>query len=206
MTLEEAHSNLETRIGWKDDKTLDDFVLNTVNKTSDSTLFFNSAHPAITLENIKMTHPVVGMNSDDFNQVLSDMRAECVHQVLHDAFERNYLDDNLLKVYPYGFDEAIRLKMVIIVAERIMTSSRSNRKERFSREFAGKLNYDLYRDAPNKFAIRSANYKHTLGVATRYGFELRSIQRRFGDLRNVLRTVTKGESENALYHRRKYRY
>lgn len=205
MTLAGAHTALETRIGWKDDNTAN-VVLSAPNLTSLSGTTFNMAHPAITLQNILNTQPNPDMDSDEFNVYLSDLRKECVRQVLNDAFEKDYIDDDLLTSYPTGFDEAIRLKMTIIIAELIMTSVRSNRTERFSRDFAGKLNYDLYREAPNKFAIRGANYRHSMGVATRYGYELRSIQRRFGDLRNLLRTVTKGESKNALYYREKYRY
>ena len=205
MTLAEAHTTLKTRVGWKEDNTADNVVLSTSNQTSDSGSTFNMVHPAITLGNILDCQPNSKITSDEFNDYLSDLRDECVRQVLNDAFEKDYIDDNLLDAYPSGFDEAIRLKMVIIVGEIIMTSVRSNRTERFSREFASKLNYDLYREAPNKFAIRDANYVHTLGVATKYAFELKSVQRRFGDMRNVLRTMTKGEVFNAAYYRRKYR-
>lgn len=206
MTLAEAHTTLKTRIGWKDDGTADSIVLSSTTTTSDSGAFFNTAHPAITLANIYDCQPVAKMTSDKFNQYLLDLRDECVRQVLHDAFEKDLINDDLLTTYPSGFDEAIRLKMVIMVAELIMTSVRSNRNERFNRDFAAKLNYDLYRESPNKFAIRGANYRHTLGVATKYGFEIQSVQRRFGDLRNVLRTVTKGQVNNELYYREKYRY
>ena len=206
MTLAEAHSTLKTRIGWKDDGTAENVVLSPTTIVADSGAYFNTAHPALTLINIYETQPTPNLDSDAFNQYLIDTRDECVRQVLHDAFERDFIDDNLLTNHPSGFDEAIRLKMVIIIGELIMTSIRSNRTQRFTREFASKLNYDIYREAPNKFAIRGANYRHSMGVATRYGFELISVQRRFGDLRNVLRTVTKGQVNNELYYREKYRY
>lgn len=206
MNLSEAHSTLKTRIGWKDDGTVPSIVLSSQTIQSDSGVYFNMAHPAITLINIYETQPLSEISSDQFNAFLIEQRDEVVRQVLNDAFEKNYLDDNLLTKHPSGFDEAIRLKMVIRIAELIMTSIRSNRTQRFTREFASKLNYDIYRESPNKFAIRGANYKETMGAATRYAFELQSLQRRFGDLRNVLRTVTKGQVNNELYYRDKYRY
>lgn len=204
MTLAEAHTTLKTRIGWKDDGTAPSIVLSSTTTQSVSGQTFNFAHPAVTIDNLLKCQPRADITSDDFNTYLIELRDECVREVLNDAFEKDYIDDNLLTTYPNGFDRAIRLKMVIMVAEIIMTSVRSNRTERFNRDFVGKLNYDLYRDAPNKFAIRDANYEHSLGVATKYGKEIRSVQRRFGDLRNVLRTVTKGEVFNASYYRNKY--
>lgn len=206
MTLAEAHSTLKTRIGWKDDGTLDDIVLSPTTTQTDSGAVFNTAHAAITIQNIYSVQPKKNITSQEFNDYLVELRDECVRQVLSDAFERNYLDGDVLTTYPTGFDEAIRLKMVIIVAEMIMTSIRSNRIERFNRDFASKLNYDLYRESPNKFAIRNANYEHSLGIATKYGKQIRSVQRRFGDLRNVLKTITKGQVKNELYPRDKYRH
>ena len=73
-----------------------------------------------------------------------------------------------------------------------MTSSRSNKVKRFTDDFIGKLNYDVFREAPNKFAVRGSNYNHTMGISTRYGFELESCRRRFGNTRNMLKTITKG--------------
>ena len=124
--------------------------------------------------------------------------------MLEDAFEKDFLSDDLLTLYPSGFDKAIRLKMVILVGELIITAVRSNRTQRLNSNFAGKLNYDLYREAPNKFAIRGANYLHTLGVATKYGYELRSVQRRFGQDRNLIKTITKGQSVDESYVGKQY--
>ena len=111
-----------------------------------------------------------------------------------------YINEDILIAFPSAFDEAISLRMVITVSELILTSTRSNRVKRISDETAAKLNYDIFREAPNKFAIRGANYKHTLGIATRYGFALRSIQRRFGQQRNQLKTISKGQVVNIDYY------
>jgi hypothetical protein len=197
MTLSEVKDILVTRIGWRDDKTLGGLVsLSADNLLSDSGRNFQSEHPAVTLENIYHCQPVEKIDNAGFQEYLENLREQCVLQVLSDTFEKDYVNDSLLNLYPTAFDNAISLRMVIIVGELIMTSTRSNAIERLNKEFVGKLNYDLYREAPNKFAIRGANYQYTLGIATRYGFEISSVQRRFGQQRNMIQTITKGAVSN----------
>lgn len=194
MTRSEAKDILITRIGWRDDKTVTGLTLSATNLQTDSGLYFQSEHSAVTLANIRDCQPIASISEDDFNSYLENLTETCVLQVLNDAFEKDYIDDDLFTVYPSGFDSAISLRMVILVAELIMTSTRSNSGERFNSAFVGKLNYDVFREALNKFAIRGANYNYTLGVATRYRFEIHSVQRRFGQTRNMLKTITKGQA------------
>ena len=193
MTISETHTALVTRIGWRDDKTLPNFTLSTENLTADSNRVFQSEHTAITLQNIKECQPIVDSTTLDMNEYLGNLRSDCVQQVLNDVFEKDYVEDALLALYPAAFDNCILLRMVIVVSEMIMTSSRSNKIQRFNDDFVGKLNYDIYRDTVNKFA-NSTHYKYSLGISSRYGFELASCQRRFGTTRNVLKTITKGEA------------
>lgn len=193
MTISETHSAIVDRIKWRDDKTVENFNLTAPNLASATDRVFQSEHSAITLMNIRESQPVANIGSVDFNEYLENLRSDCVQQVLNDVFEKDYVDPDLLDQYPNSFDKAILLRMVINVAEMIMTSSRSNRTKRFSDDFVGKLNYDVFREAPNKFAIRGANYNHTMGISTRYGFELASCRRRFGNTRNMLKTITKGQ-------------
>lgn len=192
MKLSEAHTILVNRIGWRDDKTVSGFNLSAENETADSERYFQSEHPVVTLLNIRDCQPLSGIGEVDFNEFLENLRSDCVWQVLGDVFEKDYIDDHLLGKFPTSFDNCILLRMVINVSEMVMTSSRSNKTKRFTDDFIGKLNYDIYREAPNKFAIRGANYKHSMGISTRYGFELQSCQRRFGNVRNMLKTITKG--------------
>lgn len=192
MTLAEAHTVLVSRVGWRDDNTVEGFNLSAENETANSGRFFQSEHSAVTLENIRDCQPVKNISEADFNQYLENLRSDCVWQVLTDVFEKAEINEHLLGQYPTSFDNCILLRMVITVSEMIMTSSRSNKIKRFTDEFIGKLNYDIYREAPNKFAVRGNNYKHSMGISTRYGFELRSCQRRVGDVRNMLKTITKG--------------
>lgn len=198
MTLSEAHTELIERVKWRNDKTIQGFTLDSGNEEETGKEVYQTGHSAITLLNIKESQPLLDISDSDFNEYLSNLNSDCARQVLMDVFEKDYVDDNLFKLYPTAFDKCLVLRMVIIVSEMIMTSSRSNRVARFNNDFVGKLNYDVFRESPNKFAIRGANYNHSLGVSTRYGFELESVRRRFGQTRNLLKTITKG-SANEYY-------
>lgn len=199
MTIADAVLALETRVGWSDDKTIDGFTPSVNNLVTDSGLFFQDEHSAITLLNIKDCQPVPNITDADFQAYLDSLRKQCVRQVFDDAFEKDNIEDTLLDAFPGGFDKAILLKMTIRVSELIMTAARSNRIKRFGDNFVGKLNYDIYREAPNKFAIRGANYSHTMGIATKYDFELNSLRRRFGQSRNLMKTITKGQVIDESY-------
>tara|TARA_R110002020_G_scaffold334555_3_gene549814 strand:+ start:6713 stop:7363 length:651 start_codon:yes stop_codon:yes gene_type:complete len=193
MTISEAKDLIINRIGWRNDDTLGVFDLSSANSTSNSGRYFQSEHSCITLQNIRDCQPIVNISEDKFNSYLEVLREQVVIQVLSDAFEKDYINDDLLTAYPTAFDNAISLRMVVVVAELIMTNGRLNKTQRFSEGFVGKLNYDIYRESPNKFAIRGANYKYSMGVATRYGFEIQSVQRRFGQQRNLIKNITKGQ-------------
>jgi len=193
MTLKEAKDVLVTRIGWRQDNTVTSFLLSAPNEQTDSGRVFQSEHSAITLANIRDTQPIKSIDATAFNTYLEEIREQVVIQVLSDAFERDYLNEKVLEFYPTCFDDAISLRMVIVASEIITTTTRLNIMERFGKDFVGKLNYDIYRDAPNKFAIRQTNYKHSMGISTRYGFALDSIQRRFGDQKNRIKTITAGQ-------------
>ena len=204
MTLSEAKDILIDRIGWRDDNTVTGFVVSAPNLVSNSERYFQDEHSAITLANIRDCQPIPNIEEDAFNDYLYNLKKTSIQKVLSDVFEKDYIDDNLLSIYSTAFDDAISLRMIIDISELIMTSTRSNSIERFTKEFVGKLNYDIYRESPNKFAIADLNYKYTMGIATRYGWCLRSIQRRFGTQRNLIKTITKGVVFNPLFkfHRR----
>lgn len=205
-TISEAKDILIKRIGWKDDKTVTDFVVNPTNLETDSGRFYQDEHSAVTLNNIRESQPIIGISEEDFNTYLTDMKRQVAYQVLSDVFEKNKINDSLFDLYPSGFDNLLSLRMVIVVSELMLTSTRYNVTERYSKDFVGKLNYDIYREAPNKFAIRNVNYSHTMGIATRYDFELNSVRRRFGSQRNQLKTITKGEVYNEYYNGEYNRY
>ena len=196
MTISEAKDILVKRLGWREDNTVEGFVLSANNLLTNSGRFYQSEHSSITLVNIRDCQPLLSISEVNFNSYLEDLKERVAYQVLSDVFEKDTINDHLFILYPSGFDNALSLRMVIVISELIMSSTRSNSIERFSKEFVGKLHYDIFRDAPNKFAIRGANYKYAMGASTRYGFEIQSVQNRFGALRNRLKTVTKGEVFN----------
>lgn len=202
MNLSEATEALENRLGWKEDKTIPQFKLLAGNLIAESGLYFQDEHSAVTLLNIRECQPVESMDDVDFNIFLKDLRKSTVRQVLNDALEKDYLDDDTFTLYPSGFDKAISLKMVIRVSEIILTGVRSNRTQRLNEGFVGKLNYDVFRESPNKFAVSRLNYQQTMGISTKYAFELSSLQRRFGQQRNILRTITKGDAFDGKSHLR----
>lgn len=205
-TISEAKDILINRIGWKDDKTVTGFVVSPTNLETASGRFYQDEHSAVTLNNIRESQPIIGISEEDFNAYLTDMKRQVSYQVLSDVFEKNKINDSLFDLYPSGFDNLLSLRMVIVVSELMLTSTRYNVTERYSKDFVGKLNYDIYREAPNKFAIRNVNYSHTMGIATRYDFELNSVRRRFGAQRNQLRTITRGEVYNEYYNGEYNRY
>ncbi len=200
IPLSDAIDQLETRLGWKNDGTLAvlsdsvDISLSANNQVSGSNRFFQDENPAVTLLNIYECQPVPRLSASGFQTFLDEFRKSAVQQVFNDAFEKDFIDDDILDLYPRAFDNAISLKMVIRVSELIMTAVRSNRNKRLSEDFVAKLNYDLYRESPNKFAVQRVNYKHTLGIASKYAFELTSVQRKFGQTRNLAKTITKGQA------------
>lgn len=194
MKLSEVATILETRIGWDNDKTIDGFVLDAHNQTTDSGMFFQSEHTAITLETIRYCQPRPNISDADFNEYLTKLRMQAVRQVLDDAFEKDYVKDNLLTLFPNGFDSAIKLRMVIVFGEIVMTSSRSNRIERTTKELAAKMHYDLYRDTVQKFANNNSNYRYAMGIAARYSAEITEVERRFGTRSGLLKTITKGQA------------
>lgn len=199
ISISEAKDILIKRIGWRDDKTVEGFVVSPENLETNSGRFFQDEHSAITLSNIRDCQPLLNISTDDFNSYLENLKTQVAYQVLSNVFEKDKVSDRLFDLYPSAFDNAISLRMVIVVSELMMTTTRYNPTERFTKDFVGKLNYDIFREAPNKFAISAANYSHTLGIATRYGFEIKSVQRRFGSQRNRIRTITKGEVSNEFY-------
>lgn len=194
MIKQELKDILVTRIGWKDDKTVAGFTLDATNLQKDSDRVFQAEHSAVTLRNIRDCQPIVNISEADFNTYLTEKKEEVVLQVLSDALERDYVDDTLIERYPSAFDDAISLRMVIAISELIMSSTRSNKTERFGDKFVAKLNYDIYRESPNKFAIREKTFTFSMGISTRYGFAIDSLQRRFGDQRNRLKTITAGQA------------
>jgi|GEM_PF-4337530 len=190
MNLNDAITILVNRIGFEDDGTLDGVSLDSAVTDSDSGRFFQDEHSAVTLRNIQECQPKAAISDADFNAYLVKLKKKCVRKVLTDCLERDQVNEAILTAFPAIFDNAIITQMVILTSEIIMTSVRLNSIERLTDSFIRKLNYDIFRDSTN--SSKAAN-KYTLGLATRYGMQIESLQRRFGQQRNLLKTITAGE-------------
>lgn len=195
MTIDEALAILIDRIGWNDDKTVKGLVLSESAKLSNSSRYFQDEHSAVTLENIKDTQPIPTRTDAEFSSYLVDLKKRASRKVLTDAFEVDVIEDYVLDKYPRIFDNCISLQMVIIVSEQMMVSTRSNRIERLGKEFEQKLNYDIYRTTNDN----KGQFLHSMGIATRYAYEIRSLQRKVGNSRNMLKTISKGQVENVYW-------
>lgn len=199
MRIAEAKAKVINRLGWFDDKTVAGFVLSAENQVSESGRFFQDEHSAVTLMNINASQPDKSITTDGFNAFLTRMKNSTVNHVLADVFDRQYISDKLFVEFPEALDNAISLRMVIVVSELINTSTRDNIQERFAQDFIAKLNYDIFREAQNKFAVSRSDYRYQMGISTRYGFEIANIQKRFGNMKMSLRSVTAGQHLNNYY-------
>jgi len=185
------------RIGWKDDGTVGGHILSAGASLSESGRFFQDAHPAVTLINIKSVNPIKSITDEKFNEFLQDFKRIVTERVVSDVYDGDYIPSNIHGAFPQALDKAIMLMGVIRVSEYIMTSvNRHNNVEKFSKDFVAKLHYDIFREAPNKFAIRGANYAYALGITTQYSVEIESLQRRFGKPKNSLSSATSGQAIN----------
>lgn len=190
MNLTEAIAILVDRIGWEDDDTLEGVSLSASNLLSNSGRVFQDEHSAVTLNNIHETQPNSDITNGEFNTYLDKLKKRACRKVLVDAMEKDNIDEGVLTMYPFLYDNAISMQMVIIVSELIISSTRLNAIERITDTFIRKLNYDIFRESTN--ATKSAS-KYSLGIATRYGMEIRSLQRRFGQHKVLLKVQTNGE-------------
>jgi len=199
-SISEAKELLINRIGWRDDKTVTGFIIYSTNKETDSGRFFQDEHSVITLSNIRDCQPIVSISNDDFNEYLGNLKRQVIYQVLSDVFEKDRINDKLFDLYISGFDNLISLRMVLLVSELMTSTTRFNVTERFSKDFLGKLNHDIFGNSDKSISI------HSMGISSRYGFELNSVRRRFGSQRNQLKSITKGEVFNEFYNHINDRY
>lgn len=191
MKLNEVITILVDRIGFEDDGTVGSVSLDSSVLQSDSGRYFQDEHSAVTLQNIRDCQPKSSMTNQEFNDYLNKLKKRCARKVLVDAMERDEVNEDVLNAYPTIFDNALSMQMTILVSEIIITSVRVNKIERMTDSWIRKLNYDIFREVTN--ASKSVS-RYSLGIATRYGYEIRTVQRRFGQQRNLLKSITKGEA------------
>jgi len=198
MTVSELKDILVNRIGWGNDRT-QSFALSPDNSQSDSGRYYQEGHSMITLENILNSQPQSKIDEDDFNSYLQELQAQAVSKVCSDVFEKDYINDSLMSKYPTMFDNLLIKAMTIKVSELLLTTSRSNRIQRITEKQAAKLHHDVFRDLPDSFPENGHLYRNSLGVSSAYAFDLSSVQRRAGVLRNQIKTITSGALNSEHY-------
>lgn len=168
MTILETYELLKNRIGWKQPPD-GSFVIDVENNTSQSGMYFQEAHTAITLKNIYATIDVVDASSEVFNAILADFRKQAVIHTVSNVFNRTSIK-NITDVA--AFDTAISLRMAIIILEVITNSTRSNLDERLLKN-SNKWFYDLNGGAGNQ------SFPNLTGIKQRYAEEIRRLRDRF---------------------------
>lgn len=194
MTHTEIKDILLTRIGWRQEIS-SPILVDATNLTTDSGRFFQDEHSAVTIENIQDCQRIVDISEDDLNILLTQLREQAVYQVLSDVFNKKDIIEDEINANIRMFDQVILLRMVILVSEIIITSSRSNKNQRFSDAFIDKLHFDVIGSSNVRFAVTNRNYKYSMGVTSRYGAEIFEVKRFFGQ-QKMLKSITRGEAIN----------
>jgi hypothetical protein len=185
---------LLTRIGWRQEIECP-ITVSAPNLVTDSGRYFQDEHSAVSIENIRDCQRIQNISDADLNTYLTQLREQSVYQVISDVFNKKDINSDEINANLTMFDQVILLRMVILVSEIIITSSRSNKTQRFSNAFIDKLHFDIIGSSNVRFAVTNRNYKYSMGVTSRYGAEMYEIKRFFGQQR-MLKSVTRGEAIN----------
>ena len=182
------------RIGWRQEIG-SPVTVSAANLTTDSGRFFQDEHTAVSLTNIKDAQPIVGISDANFNTYLAQLQEQVIYQVLSDVFNKKDIIQDEIDANLTMFDQLILLRMVIVVSEIIITSTRSNKTQRFSNAFLDKLHFDVIGSSNVRFAVTNRNYKFSMGITSRYGAEIWEVKRFFGQ-QKFLKSITRGEAIN----------
>jgi len=182
------------RIGWRQEIG-SPITVSAANLTTDSGRFFQDEHSAVSLTNIRDAQPLVDISDANFNTYLAQLQEQVVYQVLSDVFNKKDIIQDEVDANLTMFDQLILLRMVIVVSEIIITSTRSNKTQRFSNEFLDKLHFDVIGSSNVRFAVTNRNYKYSMGITSRYGAEVWEVKRFFGQ-QKFLKSITRGEAIN----------
>lgn len=185
MTYIEARDILDKRINWRD--TSGD--LTAANTASDSGRFFQDEHSAISLDNIKACQPDPDIDVSGFNAYLTQLRHASILQVLSDVYgTESSITQSELDCNVGVFDNAISLRMVVVVAEIVITSTRSNRSEEVTKEFIQQLHFDVN---GNSGASASPNFPRAEGFSKKYQDAITYV-RRYLKKQKRITTITTG--------------
>ena len=193
-THTEIKDILDSRIGWRQELGLA-MTVSAANLVTDSGRYFQDEHPCVTINNIRDCQPIVDISDNDMNTYLTQLRNSVIYQVISDVYNKKDINSDEVNANITMFDNAILLRMVIAVSEIIITSTRSNKTERFSDDYINKLHFDIIGSSNVRFAVTNRNYKYSMGVTSRYGVEIFELKRFFGQ-NKMLKSITRAEATN----------
>lgn len=164
MTIQEAKQILIGRIGFQGDEPI-------------SGRFYESEHPIISLENIKVSQPEIDITDEDFTLYISNLKSSVCFQVLSDVVIKNGVNDNLFDLYPSLFDNLLAMQMQIKVYNILLSSTRSSRNEAINKNSLQRIYFDL------KGNKGSEKYPIADGIEHKYRSEVRRVKNRVGGQR-----------------------
>ena len=185
---------LINRIGWRQE-IKSPITVNATNLTTQSGRYFQDEHSAVSIHNIKDCQRVSNISDKEMNDYLGQLREQSIYQIISDVFSKTDINEDEINANITMFDQVILLRMVIIVSEIIITSSRSNKTQRFSDEFINKLHFDIIGSSNVRFAVTNRNYKYSMGITSRYGAEIFELKRFFGQNKK-LQSISRSEAVN----------
>lgn len=191
MTYTEARDILDKRINWRDTGG----YLTAGNSTTDSGRYFQDEHSAVTLDNIRACQPEVGISDADFNTYLTQLRQAAILQVLADVYgSESEITQNELDLNVGVFDNAISLRMVVVVAELIITSNRSNRTQLMSKEFIQQLHFDVNGNYGQNL---NPNFPRVEGFGKKYQDAIKEVRKALNKHLKI-KSITAGAYNNYL--------
>lgn len=206
MTYTEARNVLNHRVNWRDTTN----TLTVENTTTQSGRYFQDEHSAITLDNIRACQPNSSITEASFNQYLTQLRHGAILQVLADVYgSESEITEKELDYNVGVFDNAISLRMMVIVAELIITSTRSNRIERLTKEFVQQLHFDVNGNYGQNL---NPNFPRVEGFGKKYQDSIKFLKQTLGK-QVKFKSITSGAhgnykgylTANELYKKKPYR-
>lgn len=188
MTHVELRTLLMNRVGWKQ-PTGSTYNLDSDNTETESGRYYQDEHAFVTLDNIFSTMEKVNADESEFNAYLKELRERAIILVISDVFKVTVIDENILTGRENIFDDCISKRMAIIVGETILTSTRSNRVERLTKDFMQQLFFELNGNADSASSRANPNFPTYIGLKSRYGACILGIKNLLGQV-NALDVYT----------------
>ena len=150
--------------------------------------YFEGEHSIVTLDNIRECQPKESITDGEFTTYLTQLKTDTIYQLLADVYISDDVPDDVLECYPALFDNCISILMTIRLIEMFITSQRSSRTERITKETAQQIHFDLN---GNYGKDSNPNFPRAMGIATKYKNELRALKNKTGNQKMFVSITTK---------------